>query len=97
MRIIYSSAANRDVKQALDYYDREAGSKVANDFINELEAKALKILDRPESYRVLVNDLRCANLDRFPYQIVYRIADESEVRIISVRHYKRRPDFGLKR
>ncbi len=97
MRVIYSSAANRDVKRALDYYNRKAGVKVAADFIDQLEAKAAKILKSPEPYRIVVGDLRCANLDRFPYQIFYRIAHEAVIRVISVRHHKQRPDFGLNR
>ncbi len=94
---IFSSAANRDVKRALDYYKREAGAMVANDFIAQLEFKVAIILRSPEAYRVVTRDLRCANLDRFPYQIVYRIADGSVIRIISVRHHKQHPDFGLDR
>ncbi len=97
MRIAYSSAADRDVKSALDYYKREAGVKVASDFIDQLEAKAAKILESPKLYRVVMKDLRCANLDRFPYQVIYRIADSSTIRIISVRHHKQHPDFGLNR
>ena len=93
----YSSAANRDVKRALDYYMREAGTKVADDFIAHLELKAARILRSPESYKIVAKDLRCANLDRFPYQIVYRIASKSVIRIISVRHHKQHPDFGLDR
>ncbi len=96
-KAIYSSAANRDVKRALDYYKLEAGAKVADDFIGHLESKVAIILRDPESYRVLTRNLRCANLDRFPYQIVYRIADASAIRIISVRHHKQRPYFGLDR
>lgn len=97
MRSIFSSAASRDVKRALDYYKREAGAKVANDFIDHLESKVAKILKSPESYQVVTKNLRCANLDRFPYQIVYRIADESTIRIVSVRHHKQHQDFGLNR
>jgi plasmid stabilization system protein ParE len=93
----YTSAANRDVKRALDYYKSEAGVKVAEDFISHLEAKVALILRNPEAYQVVAKDLRCANLDRFPYQIVYRIADPSVIRIISVRHHKQSPDFGLDR
>ncbi|MBP6002807.1 MAG: type II toxin-antitoxin system RelE/ParE family toxin [Pyrinomonadaceae bacterium] len=97
IRAIFTSAASRDVKRALDYYKSVAGVKVASDFVDHLEAKVLRILRAPEAYQVVTKDFRCANLDRFPYQIVYRIASESVVRIISVRHHKQSPDFGLDR
>lgn len=97
MRAIYSSVAERDMKRALDYYKRAAGLKVARDFIAQLELKVAKILASPNSYKTVVKDLRCANLDRFPYQVVYRIADTSSIKIISIRHHKQHPDFGLDR
>jgi plasmid stabilization system protein ParE len=97
MQAIFTSAANRDVKRALDYYKSEAGAKVAENFIDRLESAIARILRGPESYRIVTRDLRCANLDRFPYQVVYRIASESTVKILSVRHHKRHPDFGLNR
>ena len=97
MKSALSSAAERDVKRALDHYLREAGAKVAEDFIDELESKVRRIRQNPEAYRIIAKDLRCANLDRFPYQIVYRIASKSLIRVTSVRHQKQHPDFGLQR
>jgi plasmid stabilization system protein ParE len=96
-RAVFSSAANRDAKRALDYYKREAGLRVAEDFIMRLELKVAIILKSPEAYQVVVSNLRCANLDRFPYQIVYRIVDESTIRILSVRHHRQSPEFGFDR
>ena len=93
---IFTSAANRDVKRALDYYKSIAGVKVAENFIDQIESKVVRILRNPNSYRIVKNDLRCADLDRFPYQIVYRIGSGS-IRILSVRHHKQHPDFGLDR
>jgi len=97
MKALFSSAADRDVKRALEYYKRVAGATVANDLIDQLESKVRKIIRNPEAYQIVTKDLRCANLDRFPYQIVYRIVDRSLIRIISVRHHKQQPDFGLRR
>ena len=96
-RAIFTSAANRDVKRALDYYKRAAGIKVAENFIDRIESKVARVLANPESYNVVTKDLRCANLDHFPYQIVYRIESSSIIRILSVRHHKPHPDFGLNR
>ena len=94
---IFTSAANRDVGRALDYYKRAAGVKVAKNLIDQIESKVAKILKNPDSYRIVTKDLRVANLDRFPYQIVYRIASDSTIRVLSVRHHKQHPDFGLGR
>lgn len=96
-RAIFTSAANRDVKRALDYYKGAAGLKIAESFINEIESKVAMIVRNPESYRIVTKDLRCANLTRFPYQLVYRIESSSILRILSVRHHKQHPDFGLER
>lgn len=97
MKTSLSSAAERDVKRALDYYLRAAGAEVAEDFIDQLELKIEKIKSNPEAYRIVVKDLRCANLERFPYQIIYRIASTELVKVTSVRHHKQHPDFGLRR
>ncbi len=70
---------------------------VADSFIDHIESKVARILKSPESYRVVTKELRCVDLDRFQYQIVYRIASASTIRIISVRHHKQHPDFGLER
>ena len=85
------------MKRAIDYYHREAGAEVAERFVARLEAKVLTLLERPASYPVITRDLRCVNLDRFPYQIVYRIVDATWIKIISVRHHRQHPDFGLDR
>lgn len=97
MQVLYTSAADRDVKRALDYYKAAAGVKVAENLIDQLELKIAKILKNPRSYKIVTKDFRCANLDRFPYQIVYRVASASIIRIISVRHHRQHPDFGLNR
>ncbi|HCA57543.1 MAG TPA: hypothetical protein DEP46_06095 [Blastocatellia bacterium] len=97
MRVVFSSAAERDVKRALDFYLDEAGAEVADDFIDCLEAKLDRIKTNPEIYRVVAKDLRRAELDRYPYSIVYRIVNKSLIRVTTVRHHKQHPDFGLRR
>lgn len=97
MKAVLSSAAERDVKRALDYYLREAGADVADNFIDRIEAKLQRIKKNPESYRIVAKGLRSVELDRFPYSIVYRIVNKTLIRVTTVRHHKRRPDFGLNR
>ena len=97
MTVVFSSAADRDVKRALVFYLKEAGAEVAEDFIDRLEAKLVRIKTNPEMYRVVAKDLRSAELDRYPYSIVYRIVSKTLIRVTTVRHHKQHPDFGLRR
>jgi len=97
MKALLSSAAERDVKRALDYYLREAGAEVADDFIDRIEAKLEQIKKNPEWYRIVAKGLRSVELDRFPYSIVYRIVNKELIRVTMVRHHKQHPDFGLNR
>ena len=97
MKASFSSAAERDVKRALDYYKREAGASIALDLVAQIEAKIKLILANPLAYQIVTRDLRCVNLRSFPYQIVYRIGSTETIRIVSLRHHRQHPDFGLKR
>ena len=49
----------------------------------------------PGRYHFFKGDLRRANLKRFPYHFLYRVAGDC-VRVLVVRHNRRHPDYGLK-
>jgi hypothetical protein len=52
--------------------------------------------ERPESFAILERDLRRVNLHRFPYHFLFRVAGDV-VRILVVRHHRRRPTIGIQR
>lgn len=95
--IRFSSDANRDVRQALEYYKREAGAVVAMDFYSKLITTIERIKQWPKSFPIIHGDLRRAILQKFPYQIVYKIESNESVAIYAIRHHKQHPDFGLER
>ena len=80
----------------MDYYEDVAGPQLANEFYAELKSYFQKAADSPESYIVRKRDLRRVNLNRFPYHFWFRII-EDRVRILVVRHHKRRPLINLRR
>lgn len=94
MRAIFTSAANRDVRRALEYYRREAGADVAAEFHSQLRAR---IKQWPQSYPLIHAEIRRAILKNFPFQVVYRIESAQRIRILAIRHHKQHPDFGLGR
>ena len=97
MKVRFSSAANRDVRRALEYYKREAGADVAKDFHYGLMTTVERIKQWPESFPLIHDELRRALLKKFPYQIVYKIESSESIAIYAVRHHKQHPDFGLDR
>jgi plasmid stabilization system protein ParE len=80
----------------MDYYEDAAGPQLADEFYEELLAFFGKAADTPEAYAIRERDLRRANLERFPYHFLFRVAGDA-VRILVVRHHSRRPSLGTHR
>jgi len=97
MKAAFSSGANRDVRRILEYYVREAGADVAQDFHSELKSVIDRIKRWPKAFSVINSDIRRAILRRFPFQVIYSIQSEDQIRILAVRHHKQDQDFGLDR
>jgi toxin ParE1/3/4 len=69
---------------------------LAEDFYAELRGLLLEVAVNPESFPLREKDLRRANLRRFPYHCLFRIVGDT-LRILVVRHHRRRPSLGLRR
>ena len=80
----------------MDYYEDVAGPQLADEFYAELKVYFQKAADSPESYIVRQRNLRRVNLNRFPYHFWFRIIKD-RVRILVIRHHKRRPLVNLRR
>lgn len=85
-----------DVDAIMEYYEGAASPELADDFYSELRRFMLEAVARPKSFSLREGDLRRANLHSFPYHFLFRIVDDS-VRILVVRHHRRRPSLGLRR
>lgn len=80
----------------MEYYERAAGPELADDFYSELRHFMVEAAERPESFSIRTRDLHRANLHRFPYHFLFRIVGDS-VRVLVVRHHRRRPSPGMRR
>ena len=96
MRLEFHKQIASDILRIMDYYEGAAGPELADEFYAELQLFFAKAVDSPESYSVRERDLRRVNLDRFPYHFLFRIVGD-RVRILVVRHNKRRSSFGIRR
>ena len=96
MRLVLHPEFPSDVHVIMEYYERVAGSELADDFYRGLRHFMVEAAERPESFSILTRDLRRANLHRFPYHFLFRI-DGDSVRVLVVRHHRRRPSLGIRR
>jgi len=96
MRLEFHKQVAVDISRIMEYYESVAGRELADEFYAELEVYFQRAADHPETYGVRERDLRRLNLNRFPYHFLFRIV-EDRVRVLVVRHHKRRPALGVRR
>jgi plasmid stabilization system protein ParE len=95
MEIEYHPSVQKDIRDALAYFDRfsdAVGDKVFKDFRGRVEDVRLSPLRFPPFEDIF----RKAPLKQYPFDVVYRIV-ENRVRILVFRHQERHPDHGLHR
>ena len=96
MRLEFHKQVASDISRIMDYYENVAAPELADEFYAELTFFFQKAADSPESYGIRERDLRRVNLKRFPYHFLFRLL-EDRVRVLVVRHHKRRPSLGAHR
>jgi plasmid stabilization system protein ParE len=84
MRLVLHPKVYSDIDRIMGYYEQVATSQLANEFYAELRSLMTTIRQ---------GEIRRANLHRFPYHFLFRIA-EDVVRILVVRHHRRDPSLG---
>ena len=96
-RVIYDVEARFDVLEIVEFYEKVDGPQLADRFTSELEKFIEQVAERPESFVEIRPTLRRANLHRFPHHIIFQIVDDETIKILTVKHNRRKPDFGLDR
>ena len=96
MRPVFHPQVYADLAKIMEYYERVATPELADDFYREFRLFVEEAVGRPESFALRERDIRRANLRRFPYHFLFRVVGDA-VRILVVRHHRRRPSFGVRR
>ena len=87
--------ARSEADAAFDYY-RERSPRAAEAFYLELEVGCSAIQESPTTWPEYLWGTRCYLLRRFPFVIVYRMA-EHQIEIIAVAHGRRKPGYWASR
>ena len=94
-RVRFHPEATAELSAAARYYEREAAGLGA-DFLDLVESGYSRVQQFPELGRPFGTRLRRLALPRFPYSLIYRVADES-IFIVPVANQYRRPGYWRER
>ena len=95
MRLAFHELAERELNDAVQYYERERPGLGA-EFIDEVERCAEFITLHPAAGPPVRNGVRRRFLQRFPYALLYRMTGDT-IRILAVMNLRRRPAYWVGR
>jgi plasmid stabilization system protein ParE len=91
MTFLFHPEAEEEFLAAIDYYeDREVG--LGYDFSAEVFAAIQNIVNYPDGWPVIEEDIRRCLVNRFPFSVLYSI-EQSGIFILAVMHLRRHPDY----
>jgi plasmid stabilization system protein ParE len=96
MRVEYHPETVSDLNDAVSYYD-ERNPGLGDEFRVEIYETIDRITSDPHLHRAIRSDIRRCFVHRFPFSILYRIIDDTLIRVLVIRHHRRHPEFGVRR
>lgn len=87
--LILRPAAAADVEEAYDWYEAQR-SGLGEEFLAEVQRSLNLIIESPYRFPVVHRQTRRCLLQRFPYQMLYRIVDD-RIAVVACMHGKRDP------
>ena len=91
MRYSFHPEARAEFKEATIYYSEKSPS-LGVAFYSEVENAIEKIVEDPDLYRVIDEDVQRCLTKRFPYAVLYTIED-NYILILAVMHCSREPSY----
>src|SRR5262245_12329984 len=91
MNLIFLEPAEQELKETISYYEHQRDG-LGDEFAEEFKSATQRILQLPEAWSQLSENIRRCRLNRFPYGIVYAVRGE-DVIIVAVMHLRRKPGY----
>jgi plasmid stabilization system protein ParE len=95
MHVKIIDAAELELHDGFEYYENQTnglGKNLINDFRQSLE----RILNYPEAFTQVQNNIRKCRLKKFPYSIIYAL-EENLIIILAIAHHHRNPEYWISR
>jgi plasmid stabilization system protein ParE len=91
MKLIISKKAYNEIELSQNYYNLQKNN-LGNEFKNDVKHLILNILEFPNLYPTIKNDIKRCLLHKFPYSIFYAIRNDKII-ILSVAHQNKKPIY----
>jgi toxin ParE1/3/4 len=95
MTYAFHPEAQQEYHEAARFYD-ERQIRLGAAFTREVEATIERILEAPDRWRMIEQDVRRCLTHTFPYGILYTIEDDY-ILIVAVAHASRKPGYWRER
>ena len=95
MKYSFHFEAEIELNSYIDYYE-EFKVGLGLEFANEVYKTIQGIINFPNAWQILTDDLRRSLTNRFPFGVIYYIKND-EIIILAVMHLRKKPDYFLKR
>ncbi len=91
MKYSFHPAAENELYQAVNYYN-QCQDGLGLEFAKEVYSSIQVILSFPQAWAPLSENTRRCIINRFPYGIIYNIA-ENEILIIALMQLNKKPEY----
>ena len=95
MRVEYHPAVEGEVTEAMQRY-KAVSVRLSREFETELRRVIAMAVANPSRFHFIESGFHRANLNRFPYHVIYREIPDG-IRVTLIRHHRRHPEFGMER
>ena len=89
--VVLHPDAVEEVQAAWQWY-LERSQSAADSFLAELDHGVESISEEPERWPLFVHGTRRFLFHRFPFQIVYRVAND-RIEVVAIAHGRRKPGY----
>jgi toxin ParE1/3/4 len=89
MRLTYHPHAEAELIKAGAFYQPRSQDLVER-FLQAFQTAIDQILENPDRWMIIENEVRCQTMKRFPYSIYYRI-EASELFVVAIKHHCQHP------
>lgn len=93
--LIVEPTAEADLRAAFEWYEEQVDG-LGHEFLVSMRACFGRLEQTPKIYPTILESLRRARVDRFPFGVFYCVAEEA-VYILAVLHHRKNPDSLARR